>query len=92
MARHCIGKLEMTYLIFSMIMFPGYFLHGTYKTIDQFMQRDVTQVVHREREVPKIFPAVTLCNMNPFPQSELDAIGFCVPQALDNKVLVELRR
>ena len=67
-------------------MFPGYFIHGTYKTIDQFMQRDVTQVVHTEMKAPSTFPAVTLCNMNPFPQAGLDAVGFCVPQELDDKV------
>ena len=54
------------------------------------MQRQVIHLTEIKHEVPIEFPAVTVCNLNPFDQSDLDDVGFCTPKGLFTKVLTRL--
>ena len=67
--------------------FTGGLLYGTYTTINDYMQRQVIHLTEIKHEVPIEFPAVTVCNLNPFDQSDLDDVGFCAPKGLFIKVL-----
>ena len=66
----------------------GYFLYLTRLSISYFLKREVTVVFRAPLEQPMIFPAVTVCNLNPYRKNDLEAVGFCIPGEMSEEVNV----
>ena len=76
---HIIRSKNWTIFIVWFLLFLTSCSFCLYTIVDcfsEYFQYDVTIEISRENEFPAIFPAVTICNMNPFNPSQIVAFQY----------------